>query len=256
MLRAGCLLALVTIAAGTAGAQQEIAPSTTDGPIAIKPAAPIPDKDGVYSVGPGIEPPRLVRAEPALYPADAPPLDRPMSCIFSTVIGVDGTPSKIQLARGCLQERFVAPSIEAIQHSQFEPGTWNGKPVPVLIRVLIGYRYPGTPGTLRIALLYREGFGHGPPRERAFDKPPIVTHMVNAEYSEDARRRKIQGVVMVSALVSTEGVPTDLRVERSLGYGLDESALGCVSQYEFKPATKDGVPVAARITVEVNFRLY
>ena len=50
--------------------------------------------------------------------------------------------------------------------------------------------------------------------------------------------------------------PQNPRVIRSLGMGLDEKALGAVRQYRFKPALKDGKPVAVRITVSVNFRLY
>ena len=60
----------------------------------------------------------------------------------------------------------------------------------------------------------------------------------------------------MSALVNEEGNPIDLRVEKSLGYGLDEKALDCVSQYQFRAAMRDGHPVAQRITIEVSFKLY
>jgi periplasmic protein TonB len=60
----------------------------------------------------------------------------------------------------------------------------------------------------------------------------------------------------MSALVTEEGEPTDIRVERSAGMGLDENAVDCVSRYKFLPAMKDGAPVEARIMIEVNFRLY
>ncbi|MGA2084504.1 MAG: energy transducer TonB, partial [Terracidiphilus sp.] len=86
--------------------------------------------------------------------------------------------------------------------------------------------------------------------------PPILVNNIVPEFSDQARREKIQGVVMVSLLVNEEGVPIDLSVTKGLGYGLDEKALEAVSQYRFKPAMRGGVPVEARITVEVNFRLY
>jgi len=51
-------------------------------------------------------------------------------------------------------------------------------------------------------------------------------------------------------------LPTELNVERGVGWGLDEKALQAVSQYRFQPATKDGKPVPAKINVEVMFKLY
>jgi periplasmic protein TonB len=83
---------------------------------------------------------------------------------------------------------------------------------------------------------------------------PIVTP--EAEFSDEARRAKYQGMCMIAIIVDTHGYPQSPRVIRSLGMGLDEKALEAVRQYRFKPALKNGKPVAVRITVAVNFRLY
>lgn len=66
---------------------------------------------------------------------------------------------------------------------------------------------------------------------------------------------KLEGAVVVSLVVGKDGQPGDQRVIRSLGLGLDENAVACVSRWRFAPGTKDGQPVAVRATVEVNFRL-
>ena len=83
---------------------------------------------------------------------------------------------------------------------------------------------------------------------------PIVTP--EAEFSDEARRQKYQGVVMVSVIVDAQGNPQNPRIVRRLGMGLDEKALQAVLGYRFKPATKKGRPVPVMITVAVNFRLY
>lgn len=83
---------------------------------------------------------------------------------------------------------------------------------------------------------------------------PIVSP--EAEFSDEARRNKYQGVCMISVIVDARGYPRNPRVVRSLGMGLDEKALEAVQKYRFKPAMKNGKPVAAMISVEVNFRLY
>ena len=86
--------------------------------------------------------------------------------------------------------------------------------------------------------------------------PPRVIFMPDPPYSEQARKKKIQGVVVLSLTVGVDGNTHDITVDRGLGYGLDEKAVETVSQWKFKPALKDGEPIERRINVEVNFRLY
>ena len=94
------------------------------------------------------------------------------------------------------------------------------------------------------------------PDGSSYDYPPSLTFSAEAEYSDEARRKKINGMVTLSVLVTAEGLPTDLRVDRPLGHGLDEKALEAVGKWQFRPAMKDGKPIAARISVQVNFHLY
>lgn len=272
--------ALLMLAAGTAWAQQELAPQTDQGPLAIKPVPagqagaapntaapnpaaqqpPTPDADGVYRLDPGIAPPVLINAVPARYPQDAAETDRPHVCILSVVVGVDGNASSVHLANPNAS-KFDEFAIEAVKQSQFQPGMLNGKPVPVLIQVRVPFFHLAA-AVPRIMLRSAQfairppAWQNDPLRMRPGDAPPRAITFANPEYSEEARRKKIQGVVLVSALVNEEGNPIDLRVEKSLGYGLDEKALECFSQYRFTPAMRDGQPVAQRVTIEVNFRLY
>ena len=85
---------------------------------------------------------------------------------------------------------------------------------------------------------------------------PVALNSVEAEFSDEARRAKYQGVCLISLIVDAHGDPVNPRVVRTLGMGLDEKALEAVRKYKFKPAMKDGKPVPVMITVEVNFRLY
>jgi TonB family protein len=85
---------------------------------------------------------------------------------------------------------------------------------------------------------------------------PIAIVSPDAEFSDEARRNKYEGICMISIIVDSRGYPQNPRVVRSLGMGLDEKALEAVQKFRFKPAMKDGKPVSAMISVEVNFRLY
>lgn len=102
-----------------------------------------------------------------------------------------------------------------------------------------------------------------PPQTSAAPAPsrsPIVQPRLlvqkAAEYSDSARRKKIQGTVLVGLTVDTDGMPQDIRVEKSLEPSLDKQAIKCVSGYRFAPATRDGQRVSAPLKVEVAFRLY
>ncbi len=86
---------------------------------------------------------------------------------------------------------------------------------------------------------------------------PVPIFQPEAEFSDEARRAKYQGVCLISLIVDAQGNPQNPRVIRALGMGLDEKALEAVRKYKFKPAMKDGrTPVPVMITIEVNFRLY
>jgi TonB family protein len=85
--------------------------------------------------------------------------------------------------------------------------------------------------------------------------PPRLLYKKEPEYSEAARKAKYQGTVLLAVEVGVTGEPTDVKVARSLGLGLDEKAVEAVKQWKFKPAYKDGKPIPMRATFEVVFRL-
>jgi TonB family protein len=85
---------------------------------------------------------------------------------------------------------------------------------------------------------------------------PIAIFSPDPEYSEEARKAKLQGTCVLWLIVGPDGKPRDIRVARTpLGHGLDERAMESVKKWRFKPAYKDGKPVAVEINVEVNFHL-
>jgi len=101
------------------------------------------------------------------------------------------------------------------------------------------------------------GYGGGAYRVGGGVSAPKVLYEPDPEYSEEARKAKYQGTVVLWLVVSAEGKPQDIRVQRSLGMGLDEKAIEAIKQYKFKPALKDGkTAVPVMITIEVDFRLY
>jgi len=85
---------------------------------------------------------------------------------------------------------------------------------------------------------------------------PKPVYTADPEYSEKARKKKINGTVVVAMIVTQEGRVRDVKITKGLDKGLDKQALAAVRTWKFDPATKDGKPVAVHLNVEVSFRLY
>jgi protein TonB len=85
--------------------------------------------------------------------------------------------------------------------------------------------------------------------------PPQLIYKVEPEFSEDARKAKFSGMVLLAIEVDAAGHPRAFRVIQSPGLGLEEKAIDAVKQWRFRPGYQDGKPVVTGATVEVNFRL-
>jgi TonB family protein len=90
---------------------------------------------------------------------------------------------------------------------------------------------------------------------READAAPQLLHRTDPEYSEEARSVRHGGTVELSVDIAPDGRVYNVRLERSLGLGLDEKAVEAVEQWTFKPGTRGGQPVTVRAKVTVHFRL-
>jgi protein TonB len=99
------------------------------------------------------------------------------------------------------------------------------------------------------------GFGGGVFKVGGGVTPPELVHKKEPEYSEEARKAKYQGTVLLYIEVGPDGKAHNIKVQRSLGLGLDDKAIEAVRQWVFRPGKKDGKPVTVAATIEVNFRL-
>jgi protein TonB len=86
---------------------------------------------------------------------------------------------------------------------------------------------------------------------------PEVVRQIGAQYSSEAMQNRIEGKVVLEAVVLSDGKVGDVKVVQSLDkiYGLDDNAVKAMKQWEFKPGTKDGKAVAVRIHVDMAFTL-
>jgi TonB family protein len=94
--------------------------------------------------------------------------------------------------------------------------------------------------------------GAGP---RANIMPASLIWKIEPEYSDEARRAKVQGTVLLYLEVDQDGKPSNILVRQGLGLGLDEKAIAAVKQWKFRPGRQNGRAVSTSAMVEVNFRL-
>jgi len=92
-------------------------------------------------------------------------------------------------------------------------------------------------------------------QEISHTTPPVVIHRAEPEYTQEALDAKLEGTAILALVIGADGVPSEIKVSRSLGKGLDEKAIECLKLWRFKPATSHGEPISTKATMEMNFRL-
>lgn len=84
---------------------------------------------------------------------------------------------------------------------------------------------------------------------------PVKLNAPQPQYTEIARKARIQGVVIVQAIINKQGEVTNVKVLKGLPMGLEEEAVKAIKRWTFEPATLNGKPVDVYYNLTVNFRL-
>jgi protein TonB len=85
--------------------------------------------------------------------------------------------------------------------------------------------------------------------------PPRIVTRVDPQYTETARRAKIQGIVIIEAVIDRNGNVTEARILKPLGFGLDQQALTAIRAWKFKPGTLNGQVVPVYYNLTVHFQI-
>jgi TonB family protein len=99
------------------------------------------------------------------------------------------------------------------------------------------------------------GTGGGPYRPGAGITAPAILREVKPDYTEEGRRRHVEGDVVVEIVVRSDGSVGSVKLLQGLGAGLDQRAIDAVRQWRFSPAKRYGVPVDVMVEVAMEFKL-
>ena len=151
--------------------------------------------------------------------------------------------------------RLSAAALAAVEGSQFTPGMVRGRPVKVRFAVPLTFRLRGAEAEEGTPT----GWGQGSAGERDEEPPVLVGGLEGLQarvvYPEEARRQRIEGLVVVQFIVGKDGQIANEAVVQSPHPLLARAALDAVRQSQFEPARVDGEPVEVQFAVPVSFRL-
>jgi TonB family protein len=193
---------------------------------------PTPPPPPVPTRPPRPDPPKI---EPLVVETPRPP---EAQAIKAPVVPV---PSEIMDAIGLLSKRPPSPPSNG-------PGTGGGVGSGGGAGIGEGTGGGIGPGT-------GGGTGGGPFQPGAGIDPPTVIREVRPTYTDEARRRAIEGDVVLEIVVRRDGSVGNVRVRRTLGAGLEQKAIEAVRQWRFVPARRHGTPVDVVVDVSVEFKL-
>jgi TonB family protein len=207
-----------------------------------------PFGQGAVRPGNGIKPPSLVHMVQPKYTKDA--MDRKVQgeVELEAVIGVDGTVTQVRVSRS-LDPGLDENAVAAAKAWTFNPGLdASGQPVPVIVTLLMTFR------------LQDESFLAGVCASAPDLVKPTLVQSVEPKYTADAIRNKIQGQVVVEAVVDPSGAVARARVTESLDkvYGLDDQAVAAARMFKFQPnsGTCHGQPTATLVNLTLDFRIH
>jgi TonB family protein len=209
----------------------------------------------VYRPGSGVTDPKLVSQVPPKYTPGALRAGLEGVVELEAVVLPDGVVGDVRVVKSLdsqfgLDEQAVA----AVRQWRFEPGRLADRPVPVLVTLVIEFRQHGNrqdPQDDDFTLgAYRAGMPD------VFE--PKMLRQVAPKYSSAALRARIQGTVVIEAVILEDGTVGRARIKTSLDdrFGLDDAALEAIGQWKFEPGTYQGFPAPVLMTLKLEFRLH
>jgi TonB family protein len=196
--------------------------------------------------------PELLTAAKPVYPPEALKQGVEGKVYIRSLVDKNGDPVKVEVLKSSGSDLLDKAALAAAKKAEFKPALLNGQPVAIWVANAFTFKEgecssESKPKTSDI------------PDENSFvalDKIPEVIHQENPIYPPEAEKKGIEGVVRINAFIGKDGVPGKILVDKSSGNKLlDEAAAEAAGKMRYKPAQKDGQPVASWISYDITFKL-
>ncbi len=198
------------------------------------------DTNSIYEYGKDLKRARILDAGKAVYP-ESPVLTEDVDCVFLTVISENGSATEMEPVR-YTHTVYDDAAKQAIQSTKFSPATLKDRPVATRL-------------FLRVIFHADKSEAIVDPLEYKKDdalKPPKMINNYGPQFADYMRTNKMEGEVVVSFLIGTDGKPVGVHVVHHLCGVCDANALDAIKQFRFQPATVNGQPVLFPLTVVLH----
>jgi TonB family protein len=183
---------------------------------------------------------QVISQIPPVYPQEAKDAHIQGTVVLKAIIGKTGNVEHLSIVGG--PKELMKSAIDAVSQWKYKPYLLNGQPVEVETTINVNFSLEGSSGA-------------NPGPQAGNDTPPQIIYKVEPEFTPETKAAKVAGIVVVKMDVTPQGLPDNVHVVRSLNLALDRKAVEAVSQYRFKAATREGIPVTVPVNVEVNFQV-
>lgn len=209
-------------------------------------------QEQTYRVGDGVAAPAIVTEVKPRYTAATLTAGVQGSVKLECVVRTDGTVTDVRIVEP-LHPQLDEAATRALEQWRFEPGTKDGKPVPVRVDIEMTFTLrdgPAAPSVRGPRLGSPEVFKPGD----GVTTPAFIRE-VKPSYPPEVIQSRVEGRVRLEAVVLPDGTVGDTRIIEALHPKLDEEALRAAKQSTFKPGMTEGVAVPVRIEIEMTFSL-
>jgi TonB family protein len=197
-------------------------------------AACAQDSPGLPS---GVSAPRIISKQEPVYSEQARNARLEGSVSLSLVVDTDGVPKNVTILKG-LGLGLDQKAVEAVGAWRFAPAQKDGKPVPLVLNILVNFRLTGPKGRWHLA-------------KAAFNSPEgtSLPSLAKLEFPPDDPTQEPASVA-VTFDVDEHGNPINLHVEKSSDPSSEHDVIAAVREWRFKPAIRNGTPVVVPLTLE------
>jgi TonB family protein len=210
-------------------------------------------EDEAVEVGPGMEPPKLLTSIRTHYPAAAKDEGVGGTVVVRALIDRKGRVKKTEIVSSP-DKRLAKAAVNAMTMREYAPATRDGEPVAVWWKETFEFRLNADEVARILACDPSKVEAGDPPTDTNFD-PPVIARTVDPILSERMILRRQPGTVVLQCKVNVCGRVEDCKVLKSNGADFSASAIEAAQQRLYRPATKNGRPVAIQFTIRIDFRM-
>jgi TonB family protein len=197
--------------------------------------------------------PTIIYKEKARYTDQARQNEVQGTVVLNVVFGADGRMTGIRIVRG-LPDGLTEQAITAAQAIRFEPAVKDGRRVSVRGNLEFSFNLDKSAGA-STSNRNESGTSDGI-HPMSVTMRPTILYKEKAQYTEEARQKKIHGTVILNVIFGADGKISNIEVVRGLPHGLSERAIAAAQAIRFEPALRDGKPVSVKGNLEFSFNLY